>query len=99
MGKLEILLQSPEAEALAAELEAELSAQASVTTRKLPTRGVDATVIISIVTGAISTADILIKWYAQARARGTSVKATAKSNAGSVDLEAADPDTLQKLAE
>jgi len=95
--KLEIMLQSPDAEKMAEELMQELSPNMQTNLKKLRTRGVDATVIISAVITGVSVATNFItiaEWYKNIRKKQPNViiKARYEGKEISLDLE-----SLQKL--
>ena len=91
------MLQSPDAEKMAEELVQALSTNIPADVKKLRTRGVDATVIISAIITGISVATNFItiaEWYKNIQKKHQNIIIKAKYDGKEISLEL---ESLQKL--
>jgi hypothetical protein len=102
MEKLQILISSPEAEAVADRLKQDLSPIGDVTVRTLSSRGVDVFVVLEMAVAeglAIALAEVIIRWVKLPRVKPLKDQGTIKITWGgkSISIETDDPKPILEL--
>ena len=95
MPKVEIMLQAPDAEALAQEFVKEAGADAGASIKRLPTRGMDAAAIVTMTATTIATAHILYTWCMSLRSRKRQFKCIVKVDGHPIEVEMPLPEFMK----